>query len=215
MVTSSSSPAPRRPVVRSLASAVDRPCARPGCPAPARATLTFSYASREAVLDRLADVEQPQGYDLCGPHAGRTEPPRGWALDDRRPPEDVAPPPPRRDDRDLGGEATVAVLAAALRAVPDPVPPPAPQVPAADASEPPAPVPHGDVHVEPTPTEPPPPPPAASASVGEDTVELAIADAERWSAASDAAADGTAADDVDTGPPPSPFEVPAARDRRR
>lgn len=115
------SSAPRSRVVRSLARAAERPCARPGCPAPARATLTFSYATAEVHLDRLAEQVDPQGYDLCARHAARTEAPRGWGLTDRRPREDrvdAEPPPP--PVRDLGSEATVAVLAAALRAVPEP-----------------------------------------------------------------------------------------------
>jgi hypothetical protein len=122
MVESSavSSSTPRSRVVRSLARAAERPCARPGCPAPARATLTFAYGSAEVYLDRLGEQVDPQGYDLCAPHAARTEPPRGWDLTDRRPEDDRAaadaPPPVTRD---LGGEATVALLAAALRAVPE------------------------------------------------------------------------------------------------
>ena len=87
-------------------------------------------------LDRLSDAVDPQGYDLCVPHAGRTDPPRGWELSDRRPDEDrVASEPVGPALRDLGGEATVAVLAAALRAVPDPTPAPV----EADTPEPAAP----------------------------------------------------------------------------
>jgi hypothetical protein len=130
----SSSSSPRSRVVRSLARAAQRPCARPGCPAPARATLTFVYARREALLDRLSETKDPQAYDLCAAHAARTEAPRGWGYVDVRPDDDRAPiepvAPPRRD---LGSDATVAVLAAALRAVPDP---PAP--PAGDVAEPPS-----------------------------------------------------------------------------
>ncbi|MEX0836261.1 MAG: DUF3499 family protein [Nitriliruptor sp.] len=115
-----SSSTPRSRVVRSLARAAERPCSRPGCPAPARATLTFSYATAQALVERLSDEPDPQRYDLCSRHASRTEPPRGWGLEDRRPVEDrsepEAPPVPSRD---LGSDATVAVLAAALRAVPD------------------------------------------------------------------------------------------------
>jgi hypothetical protein len=124
MADSSSLPlstTPRSRVVRSLARAAERPCARPSCPAPARATLSFAYATAEAHLDRLSDAADPQRYDLCARHAARTEPPRGWDLVDRRPDEDrveLAPPPTPR--RELGSDATVAVLAAALRAVPEP-----------------------------------------------------------------------------------------------
>jgi hypothetical protein len=114
-----SSPSSRSRVVRSLARAAERPCSRPGCPAPARATLSFSYATAEAFLDRLADESDPQRYDLCSRHASRTEPPRGWGLTDRRPDDDRLDHEPPPVVRDLGGDATVAVLAAALRAVPD------------------------------------------------------------------------------------------------
>lgn len=107
-------------VVQPLSRAAERPCARPGCPAPARATLVFAYASREAVLERLTPAADPQAYDLCITHAGRTDPPRGWSLTDRRPTEDRTPPQAPKVARDLGGDATVAVLAAALRAVPEP-----------------------------------------------------------------------------------------------
>jgi hypothetical protein len=119
---------PRSRVVRSLARAAERPCARPSCPAPARATLTFSYATAEAHLDRLSDHADPQRYDLCARHATRTEPPRGWELVDRRPEEDrVEIEAPPISSRELASDETVAVLAAALRAVPTPpTPPPSP-----------------------------------------------------------------------------------------
>ncbi|MTV26006.1 DUF3499 family protein [Nitriliruptoraceae bacterium ZYF776] len=110
----------RDAVVRPLARAAERPCARPGCPAPARATLRFAYATAEAVLDRLTPEPDPQAYDLCVAHAERTDPPRGWKLTDQRPDDErdepIVPPPASQH---LGSEATVAVLAAALRAVPD------------------------------------------------------------------------------------------------
>lgn len=112
---------PRSRVVRSLARAIERPCSRPGCPAPARATLTFVYADAEVLLDRLADDVDPQGYDLCARHAARTEAPRGWGFTDRRPEDDRLDAEPAAPVvRDLGGQATVDVLAAALRAVPEP-----------------------------------------------------------------------------------------------
>jgi hypothetical protein len=82
--------------------------------------LSFSYRTREAWLDQLGEPS-PQSYDLCAPHAARTTSPQGWQLRDRRPVEErdttygvAAATPPA-----LGGEDTVAVLAAALRAVPD------------------------------------------------------------------------------------------------
>lgn len=155
MVESSalSSSTSSRAVVRPLSRAAERPCARPSCPAPARATLHFAYATREATLGRLSDAADPQGYDLCVAHASRTDPPRGWALRDERPAEDrVAadvPPPPR----DLGSEATVAVLAAALRAVPD--------APTAT----PSPAPDAQVELPASHVEPPVAPSDAAASV--------------------------------------------------
>lgn len=109
-------------VVRPLSSVAPRPCARPGCPSPARATLTFAYAQREAWIERLHDTSEPQAYDLCATHAARTCPPHGWTLRDRRPEEERLPDTPPVTPADLGGERTVAVLAAALRAVPDVAP---------------------------------------------------------------------------------------------
>lgn len=188
MATSSSSAA-RRDVVRPLSSVSERPCARPSCPAPARATLTFSYATREATLGRLTEERDPRGYDLCAAHAARTEPPRGWSLDDQRPEEDLQPAAPR-PERDLGSEATVAVLAEALRAVPAPQQPAGPPEDATD---------HGDVPVPPPPdpdtavaTGPPPPPPHVLGGSSGRSPEP-------------------------TAPPPAPRPVPAAeeRDRRR
>lgn len=140
MADSSAAPssAPRSRVVRSLARAAERPCARPGCPAPARATLTFSYGTAEVHLDRLVDEVDPQGYDLCARHAARTEAPRGWGLTDRRPPEDrVVDEPAVAARRDLGSQATVAVLAAALRAVPEPAATPSRAMTADDVAPPP------------------------------------------------------------------------------
>lgn len=109
-------------VVRPLSRRAERPCARPGCPAPARATLTFAYGQREAWIERLQDRSEPQAYDLCANHASRTGPPHGWTLRDRRPEEERRTDPPPVTPVDLGGERTVAVLAAALRAVPDVAP---------------------------------------------------------------------------------------------
>jgi hypothetical protein len=107
----------RDAVVRPLSRAAVRPCARPGCPSPARATLSFRYASREAWVEPLGDEAVPATYDLCASHADRTRPPHGWRLVDHRPDEDQATATGL--PADLGGERTVAVLAAALRAVPD------------------------------------------------------------------------------------------------
>jgi hypothetical protein len=105
-------------VVRPLARAAHRRCSRPGCPAPAGASLVFSYATREVWLDQLGE-SSPQTYDLCSGHAGRTQPPRGWQLRDRRPADERASDEPSSATLSLDSEQTVAVLAAALRAVPD------------------------------------------------------------------------------------------------
>jgi hypothetical protein len=157
-----SSSTPRSRVVRSLARAAERPCARPGCPAPARATLTFAYGSAEVFLDRLGEQVDPQGYDLCAPHAARTEAPRGWDITDRRPEDDraTADAPPAVT-RDLGGEATVALLAAALRAVPEPRRAVAPDPAAAAAVD--------------VPSAPPAPSPADAAASGDATRRTGLA----------------------------------------
>lgn len=102
----------RPAVVRSIARAGGRTCARPGCPAPARATLDFVYETREVRLDALRADPSPATYDLCESHADRTSPPYGWTLVDDRP-EDPTERAPRLDDE----QATVAVLAAALHPV--------------------------------------------------------------------------------------------------
>ncbi|MGH9149345.1 MAG: DUF3499 family protein [Acidimicrobiales bacterium] len=67
---------------------MDRPrlCARPGCGAPAIASLTYHYAGRTAWIDNLDDERQPSALDLCGGHGADMRVPLGWALDDRRTP---------------------------------------------------------------------------------------------------------------------------------
>ena len=138
-------------VVRPLSRAVARACERPGCPAPAAATLHFRYSSREVWLVELAEERTPEAYDLCRRHADRTQPPQGWEIVDRRPDESDPHAAVTGDTRDaddasvtgdaardraarpavrrLGGEDTVALLAAALHPVEDP---PAPPVEVAD-----------------------------------------------------------------------------------
>lgn len=127
-------------VVR-LPRADQRACARPACVAPAVATLSFSYAERRVELSVLVDRPQPQTYDLCTAHAARTRPPHGWQLRDRRP-EDTSLPDARPSvPADLGGDRTVAVLAAALRAVPGAVSEDAALAPTAEiVPDPPAPL---------------------------------------------------------------------------
>lgn len=94
--------------VRAIARAAGRGCSRPNCDVPAAATLVFSYHDRVARLVDLLDEVEPQAYDLCPTHADRTRPPVGWELTDTRPPPSDAP-------RRLDDDATVQVLAAALR----------------------------------------------------------------------------------------------------
>lgn len=94
--------------VRAIARAAGRGCSRPNCDVPAAATLVFSYHDRVARLVDLLDEVEPQAYDLCPTHADRTKPPVGWELTDTRPPPSTAP-------RRLDDDATVQVLAAALR----------------------------------------------------------------------------------------------------
>ena len=74
---------------------MSRRCARPGCGQSADTTLSFDYSSRQVWLDDLAAVDSPANHDLCRRHADRTQPPKGWALRDRRSePAAVAEPVP-------------------------------------------------------------------------------------------------------------------------
>jgi hypothetical protein len=138
--------------VRPLARAAQRACVRPGCPSPARATLSFRYDSREAWLERLSEEPRPEAYDLCAPHATRTRPPHGWQLRDRRPREEQGIDEPPSAPADLGGERTVALLAAALRSVPDP------SAPVPGASQDPLDAPDGVTAMAPEPLEDAPSP---------------------------------------------------------
>ncbi|MEX2487802.1 MAG: DUF3499 family protein [Nitriliruptoraceae bacterium] len=109
-------------VVRPISRAAERACARPACPSPARATLRFAYDDKQVVIGALSEVTDPQAYDLCSVHASRSRPPYGWKLRDTRSDEERQPDTPLARPSDLGSERTVAVLAAALRAVPTSVP---------------------------------------------------------------------------------------------
>ena len=66
-----------------------RTCVRPGCGAPADATLTYHYASRTAWLDQLRDEDDPSSYELCAQHADRFTVPLGWTREDRRATDDL------------------------------------------------------------------------------------------------------------------------------
>ena len=63
-----------------------RHCVRPGCGAPAAATLGYHYASRLVWIDSLDEHPIYGEQDLCSLHADRMVVPVGWALDDRRTP---------------------------------------------------------------------------------------------------------------------------------
>lgn len=97
-----------RAVVRPISRASSRPCARPGCPGVATATLGFAYADRRAWLGPLSEGPSPATYDLCDHHAARTRPPRGWTVHDDRPALDAP-------ETAGGGANAVAVLATSLR----------------------------------------------------------------------------------------------------
>lgn len=68
---------------------MSRRCARPGCGHSADTTLSFDYRSRQVWLDDLAADDSPANHDLCRRHADRTQPPKGWALRDRRSDEQI------------------------------------------------------------------------------------------------------------------------------
>jgi hypothetical protein len=108
-------------VVHPIGRVVERPCARPDCSAPGAASLTFAYSRREAWIGALDDDPRAQSYDLCARHVARARPPLGWQLRDERPEDDRRADAVPTTPTDLGGDRTVAVLAAALRAVPDAV----------------------------------------------------------------------------------------------
>lgn len=92
----------------SSTSTILRRCARPGCADVANATLAFRYDLSQAWLTPLSDEKSPATYDLCGPCADRTAPPRGWELLDERP--DLDSGAPDADDRDAVRDAIAAAL---------------------------------------------------------------------------------------------------------
>jgi len=57
-----------------------RLCRHQGCANRARATLTFSYTDRTAVLGPLAPPRAAEGIDLCPAHCERLSVPRGWDV---------------------------------------------------------------------------------------------------------------------------------------
>lgn len=117
-VASTAAPVSRPVAVGREVGSPDRRCARPDCTDPARATLSFSYRDQQAVLTGLTADRRPQAYDLCPLHAARTTAPHGWHLRDDRPEDQRTEVEAPLVPNDLGSDRTVAVLAAALRAVP-------------------------------------------------------------------------------------------------
>jgi len=116
-----------------------RLCARPGCGAPAAATLRFQPTRREAWLVAL-DEARTEG-DLCARHAAGLVLPRGWQLHndlmadhataDRDP---SAPAPPVRRARNTSitrtrrlRTANSAIPLPGLGALADPASPPPPE----------------------------------------------------------------------------------------
>ena len=64
-----------------------RHCARPGCQAPATATMTYDYATRTVWLDSPGDEPDPAAaWGLCATHADGLRVPLGWGREDRRTP---------------------------------------------------------------------------------------------------------------------------------
>jgi hypothetical protein len=57
-----------------------RYCRHQGCSARAKATLTFVYADRTAVLGPLSPNRAAEGIDLCPSHCHQLSVPRGWDI---------------------------------------------------------------------------------------------------------------------------------------
>ena len=110
-----------------------RLCARPGCGAPAAATLRFQPTQREAWLVDLDDDAARTEGDLCARHAAGLVLPRGWQLHNDmagQRDETTKPAPPARPRRGASiarARRRLAVSSAVelpgLSAVTDPVVP--------------------------------------------------------------------------------------------
>lgn len=81
-----------RPPQRKLAQVVQvvrgpglRSCSHCGCNLPADCSLAHNYTERRAWIVDLEATPDPHTYDLCGYHADRFRPPRGWSAEDLRP----------------------------------------------------------------------------------------------------------------------------------
>jgi uncharacterized protein DUF3499 len=77
-----------RPPQRKLAQVVPGPgfrsCSHWGCSLPAEGSLAHNYAERRAWILDLDATHDPHTYDLCGYHADRFRPPKGWSAEDLR-----------------------------------------------------------------------------------------------------------------------------------
>jgi hypothetical protein len=98
----------------------NRLCRHQGCAGRARATLTFSYSDRTAVLGPLSPTRSVEGIDLCVDHCDNASVPRGWDLV-RLPLEEPGV---------ATGKHALRVLADAVRAAAGVAPAPAPAPPA-------------------------------------------------------------------------------------
>jgi hypothetical protein len=100
-----------------------RLCRHQGCGARAKATLTFAYAQRTAVLGPLAPARSAEGIDLCPAHCDHLSVPRGWDIV-RLPLDEPGTPAP--SPQDLRALADAVRAAAGLTATPAPAPRPLP-----------------------------------------------------------------------------------------
>ena len=108
-----------------------RSCARPGCGAPAVATLRFQPTRREALLVDLEDSRGRTEGDVCARHAASLVLPRGWSLyDQRRADATLTPLQPRA--RTVVRPELVIVPEPAAQRPPDAVP--EPEAESADAT---------------------------------------------------------------------------------
>ncbi|MGH9068589.1 MAG: DUF3499 family protein [Acidimicrobiales bacterium] len=61
-------------------------CVRPGCGAPASASLTYDYQARTVWLDDLDAGPAMRAWGVCPAHADGLRVPLGWVREDRRQP---------------------------------------------------------------------------------------------------------------------------------
>jgi hypothetical protein len=70
-----------------------RACAKSGCDEAATASIGLRYEERVVVVGDLQLRYDPNLLELCGPHADRLTPPRGWVSEDRRDSGAASPEP--------------------------------------------------------------------------------------------------------------------------